>query len=182
MQRGVVRSGPKGDRDGAEDRGPPPRAGTKLACFVEMLRRPEGASIGEIVEALDWQAHTVRGAVAGALKKKVGLTVATTKVEGCGTVYRISAELRRRTELANRRTDTLVGAWAPTFSPSSTNAAIRIWLRRSQVSFSTVAMQTIFRICELRDDQRVHSIWCPRSCRYPADHELWRHRAGRIAW
>lgn len=67
-----------------------PRAGTKLDRFVEMLRRPEGASIGEAAEALDWQAHTVRGAVAGALKRKMGLTVAAEKVEGRGTVYRIA--------------------------------------------------------------------------------------------
>ena len=67
-----------------------PRAGTKLDRFVAMLRRPEGASIGEAAEALDWQAHTVRGAVAGALKRKMGLTVAAEKVEGRGTVYRIA--------------------------------------------------------------------------------------------
>lgn len=67
-----------------------PRSGTKLDRFVAMLRRPEGASIGEAAEALDWQAHTVRGAVAGALKRKMGLTVAAEKVEGRGTVYRIA--------------------------------------------------------------------------------------------
>lgn len=55
-----------------------------------MLRRPEGASIGEAAEALDWHAHTVRGAVAGALKKKMGLTVEAEKVDGRGTVYRIA--------------------------------------------------------------------------------------------
>jgi hypothetical protein len=40
-----------------------------------MLRRANGATIDEIVEALAWQPHTVRGAIAGALKKKLGLQV-----------------------------------------------------------------------------------------------------------
>ena len=40
-----------------------------------MLQRPEGATIAEVVEATGWQPHTVRGAFAGALKKRLGLTV-----------------------------------------------------------------------------------------------------------
>ena len=47
-----------------------------------MLRRKEGATIAQIVEATGWQPHTVRGAFAGALKKKLGLTVTSEKVEG----------------------------------------------------------------------------------------------------
>lgn len=67
------------------------RAGTKQADLVAMLRQPEGASLDEIVAATGWQAHTVRGAIAGALKKKLGLTVTSEKVEGRGRVYRICA-------------------------------------------------------------------------------------------
>jgi phage/conjugal plasmid C-4 type zinc finger TraR family protein len=44
-----------------------------------MLRRPEGATIAQIVEATGWQPHTVRGAFAGALKKKLGLEVTSEK-------------------------------------------------------------------------------------------------------
>jgi len=66
------------------------REGTKQAQLVDMLRRPEGATIAEIVEATGWQAHTVRGAMAGALKKKLGLTVESEKIEGRGRVYRIA--------------------------------------------------------------------------------------------
>ena len=47
-----------------------------------MLRRKEGATIAQIVAATGWQPHTVRGAFAGALKKKLGLTVTSEKVEG----------------------------------------------------------------------------------------------------
>lgn len=54
-----------------------------------MLRAPDGATIEEITTATGWQAHTVRGAIAGALKKKLGLDVTSEKVEGRGRVYRI---------------------------------------------------------------------------------------------
>ena len=66
------------------------RAGTKQAQIIAMLQRPEGASVAEIVEATQWQAHTVRGSISGALKKKLGLTITAEKVEGRGTVYRIA--------------------------------------------------------------------------------------------
>jgi hypothetical protein len=52
-----------------------------------MLQRPEGATVAEMVEATGWLAHTVRGSISGALKKKLGLPIAAEKVEGRGTVY-----------------------------------------------------------------------------------------------
>ncbi|MGY6550234.1 MAG: DUF3489 domain-containing protein [Roseinatronobacter sp.] len=52
-----------------------------------MLRAPGGATIEEIATGLEWAAHTVRGAMAGALKKKLGLEVTSEKVEGRGRVY-----------------------------------------------------------------------------------------------
>lgn len=63
------------------------RGNTKQARLIEMLSHQNGASIKEIAEAMDWQPHTVRGAVAGALKKKLGLVIGTRKAEGRGTVY-----------------------------------------------------------------------------------------------
>ncbi|MBM9592946.1 DUF3489 domain-containing protein [Roseitranquillus sediminis] len=68
-----------------------PREGTKQAQLIAMLRTPEGATIDEIVAATGWQPHTVRGAFAGALKKKLGLEVTSDKVEGRGRVYRLEA-------------------------------------------------------------------------------------------
>ena len=68
-----------------------PRAGTKQASLIAMLRAPDGATIEEITAATGWQAHTVRGAIAGALKKKLGLEVSSEKVEGRGRVYRLPA-------------------------------------------------------------------------------------------
>ena len=67
------------------------RDDTKQAQLIAMLRRKEGATIAQIVAATGWQPHTVRGAFAGALKKKLGLTVTSEKVEGVGRVYRIVA-------------------------------------------------------------------------------------------
>ncbi len=83
--------------DGAEPASTSPTGGqvrktrpdTKQAQLVAMLQKPGGASLDEIVAATGWQAHTVRGAIAGALKKKLGLTVTSDKVEGRGRVYRL---------------------------------------------------------------------------------------------
>lgn len=66
------------------------RENSKQAQLIAMLQRPDGATIEEIVTAFGWQAHTVRGAIAGALKKKLGLEVTSEKIEGRGRVYRIA--------------------------------------------------------------------------------------------
>jgi hypothetical protein len=66
------------------------REGTKQATLIAMLRAPDGATIAEIMAATGWQSHTVRGAMAGALKKKLGLEVTSEKVEGRGRVYRLA--------------------------------------------------------------------------------------------
>jgi Protein of unknown function (DUF3489) len=79
---------------------PTPRAGTKQAQMIEMLKRPEDATVEQIAEATGWQHHTIRGAISGALKKKLGLTVEATRTrevgpnktgaKGSSTVYRIT--------------------------------------------------------------------------------------------
>lgn len=68
---------------------PKQRAGTKQGMLIEMLRRPEGASIAEIVVATGWMAHSARGAISGVLKKKLALPVTAEKIEGRGTVYKL---------------------------------------------------------------------------------------------
>ena len=65
------------------------REGTKQALVIEMLRRPEGASIAEIVEATAWVSHSVRGFLAGALKKKLGMAIESTKDDDRGRIYRL---------------------------------------------------------------------------------------------
>lgn len=71
---------------------PPPRvkAGSKQATVVAMLKRPEGATVKQIMEATDWQSHTVRGMISGTLRKKLELNVVGEKQEGGQEmVYRI---------------------------------------------------------------------------------------------
>ena len=68
-----------------------PRTGTKQAKLIEMLRAEGGATIDEIVAATGWQPHTVRGAFAGALTKRLGLEVTSEKVEGRGRIYKLPA-------------------------------------------------------------------------------------------
>jgi hypothetical protein len=67
-----------------------PRAASKQARLIEMLRRAEGATIEEIVKALDWQAHTVRGAISGTLRRKLELTINSEKDDDRGRIYRIT--------------------------------------------------------------------------------------------
>ena len=54
-----------------------------------MLRRERGATVAETVAALGWQAHSVRGAISGALKKKRGLTIQSEMQDSRGRIYRI---------------------------------------------------------------------------------------------
>ena len=67
-----------------------PRAESKQSQLIAMLRQPDGATIVEIAKALGWLPHTVRGAIAGALKKKLGLKVESEKVDDRGRVYRLA--------------------------------------------------------------------------------------------
>lgn len=72
-----------------ESRKSKPRGNTKQAEMITLLQRAKGATLDELVAATGWQAHTVRGAMSGALKKKLGLTIESEKVEARGRVYRI---------------------------------------------------------------------------------------------
>ena len=65
------------------------RSGTKQEALIAMLRAPDGATIEEIATALSWRPHTVRGAFAGTLKKKLDLEVTSEKVADRGRVYRL---------------------------------------------------------------------------------------------
>jgi hypothetical protein len=77
-------------RNSSKSKQPRRRTGSKQAKLIEMLKRPNGATIEEIVKKFGWQAHTVRGALAGALKKKLSLKVLSEKAEGRERVYRIA--------------------------------------------------------------------------------------------
>lgn len=72
----------------ASDR-PRTRENSKQATVIQMLQRPEGATISQICSATGWQAHTVRGTFAGAFKKKLGLNLTSDKADGGERIYRI---------------------------------------------------------------------------------------------
>ena len=63
---------------------------TKLAQLEAMLRRPNGATIEQISKSLMWQAHSVRGAMSGALKKRQGLTISHELTGDGRRLYRIA--------------------------------------------------------------------------------------------
>ena len=75
----------------AETKTPRTRDNSKQAQVIAMLKRPEGATIAQIMDATGWQAHTVRGTFAGAFKKKLGLDITSSKEAGGERVYHVAA-------------------------------------------------------------------------------------------
>src|SRR5204862_2978175 len=66
------------------------RAESKGAKILAMISRPKGATLSEIMKATDWQAHSVRGFISGALGKKMGLKVESVRREDGERVYTIA--------------------------------------------------------------------------------------------
>lgn len=66
------------------------RKRTKLSVLIELLSRDTGATIEEAAKVTGWQRHSVRGAISGTLKKKMGLAV-TSNATDHGRIYRIGA-------------------------------------------------------------------------------------------
>ena len=69
---------------------------TKHAQLLNLLNRPEGASIEDMMQATEWQQHSVRGFLAGTVKKKMGLALTSSKAEGEVRRYQIAAPRRGR--------------------------------------------------------------------------------------
>lgn len=65
------------------------RPGTKLAKIIDLMRQPGGATIAQMMATTQWQAHTIRGAISGMIKKKLGLNVVSAKGPDGERVYRI---------------------------------------------------------------------------------------------
>jgi Protein of unknown function (DUF3489) len=68
---------------------PSPSLDSKLGSIINLLLRPKGASIADLCKTTGWQAHSVRGALSGAIKKKLGLNLTSEKTSGA-RVYRIA--------------------------------------------------------------------------------------------
>ncbi|HUN97132.1 MAG TPA: DUF3489 domain-containing protein [Bradyrhizobium sp.] len=71
------------------------RHASKQSACLALLERSEGATIRELQELTNWQEHSVRAFLAGTVKKKLGLDIASAK-EGRGRVYRIASRQRGR--------------------------------------------------------------------------------------
>lgn len=69
---------------------------TKHAVFLRLLNRADGTTIPEMMQAAGWQQHSVRGFLAGTVKKKLGLALTSSKVEGEPRRYRIAPPRRGR--------------------------------------------------------------------------------------
>ena len=63
--------------------------------MLTLLSRPDGASIDELMQATDWQQHSVRGFLAGTVKNKLGLTLNSSKATGEVRRYRIEKRRSR---------------------------------------------------------------------------------------
>ena len=70
----------------------PARTGSKTAKILDLLKRPGGATLQDLMKATGWQPHSVRGFLSGTLGKKMGIPVESTKREDEQRVYRIASK------------------------------------------------------------------------------------------
>ena len=68
-----------------------PRPASKTAKVLHLLQRSGGVTLNDLMKATDWQAHSVRGFLSGTLRKKMGLTVTSTKAENGARSYTLKA-------------------------------------------------------------------------------------------
>lgn len=69
----------------------PPKTQTKQSMLIGLLKRKRGATINELSEATGWLPHSVRGAISGTLKKKLGLDIISEDGGARGRFYRIAS-------------------------------------------------------------------------------------------
>jgi hypothetical protein len=70
----------------------PARRGTKTAKILDLLKRPGGVTLKELIKATGWQAHSVRGFLSGAIGKKMGICVESSKQPDGERSYHISSK------------------------------------------------------------------------------------------
>ncbi|MFM2007253.1 MAG: hypothetical protein RLZZ09_2908 [Pseudomonadota bacterium] len=88
-----VKTDPQAEPEAEPRPAPQIRDHSKQATVIALLRRPEGATLVQITEATQWQVHTARGFLAGAVKKRLGLNLTSDKPKGGVRIYRIIEEV-----------------------------------------------------------------------------------------
>jgi hypothetical protein len=88
----VVKKVPKKAADRVSAIQPKPRANSKQAEVVGMLRQPQGSTIYAIIKTTGWQPHSVRGFFASVVRKKLGLSLQSEKPKDGERIYRIIAD------------------------------------------------------------------------------------------
>ena len=74
----------------ASNQAAPARSGSKKATILELLRRPNGATLTEIGKATLWQNHSIRGFLSGTLRKKMSLPVESSRNQAGDRTYRLA--------------------------------------------------------------------------------------------
>jgi hypothetical protein len=73
----------------AAEKGGAARDGSKAAKILDLLKRPEGATLAALMRATEWQAHSVRGFLSGTLRKKLGVTIESAKGDDGERTYSV---------------------------------------------------------------------------------------------
>ena len=63
----------------------------KQSHLIDLLHRPDGSTLSELMSATGWQAHSIRGIISGVLRKKLGLVVIRFKSDSGESGYRIAS-------------------------------------------------------------------------------------------
>jgi len=128
--------------------GIPVRPGTKLAALVVALRRPQGATNLQLMLATGWQPHSVRGAISGLLRKRLGLNVVLTRNAAGERVYRIGrltvppqrvgVQFMPRGTRGPRTLTVVRGLWAISWIPAASRPPAR-----TSIGFRPMAMSAV---------------------------------------
>ena len=89
--------GPRRAEEGQGDQGrhhqgraPTARDGSKKAQVLDLIKRPEGATLKDIMAVTGWQAHSVRGFISGSLTKKMGIKIESLKRPDGDRAYKVA--------------------------------------------------------------------------------------------
>jgi hypothetical protein len=90
IPKGIQKLDAPDDLTKREATAPTIRPSTKLAAIIDAMRHPGGATIAQMMAGTGWQAHTVRGAISGMVRKRLGYEVVSEKMADGQRCYRIA--------------------------------------------------------------------------------------------